>query len=240
MPLQKELTPSGPSAQLGSGAPDPSLDSALRTSLAPGLLFTPFNPAFPGRGPPEGSAQRLPGSPSEGRGLQISAETDPPLRNLAPKCWRLLCELPFRPLYSLPGRQDAEPPAGRRAHESYAHTRARELDVLPHPAGEAPHVPSHFSKPRREEGTNTRSLPASRAPSPLRPESGRQLTTSPGPDGGNGTRLRPRLLDSWRPGPCPLGCLPSPDSLLSPGPETDVGEGVGGGCPAGRTRGTGN
>lgn len=238
-----ELTPSGLSARLDSGTPDPSLDSALRTSLAPGLLFTPFNPAFPRSGPTRRVCPKAAWEPLRGAGApDLSRDRPAPPKSGSEvlKCCRLLCELPFRPLHSLPRRQDAEPLAGRRAHESYTRTRA--LDVLPQPAGEVPHVPLHFPKPRREEGTNTRSLPASRAPSPLRPESGRQLTTSPGPDGGSGTRppTPPRLLDSPRPGPGPLGSLPSPDSLFSPGPETDVGERVGGGCPAGRTRGTGN
>ena len=80
-----------------------------------------FQPSLPKARSTRGLCPRLPGSPSEGRGLQIPAEADPPLRNPAPKCWKLLCELPFRPLYLLPKTQDAEPQAVTRTHESHTH-----------------------------------------------------------------------------------------------------------------------
>lgn len=154
-----ELTPSGPNARLGSATPDPGLDSALRTSLAPGLLFTPFNPAFPRSGPTRRVCPKAAWEPLRGAGApDLSRDRPAPPKSGSEvlKCWRLLCELPFRPLYSLPRRQDAEPPAGRRAHESYTRTRA--LDVLPQPAGEAPHVPfTLFETPER--GGDQHALP---------------------------------------------------------------------------------
>lgn len=110
-------------------------DLPARPGTGTSVSVKSFQTSLPEAGPTRGLYPRLPGSPSEGRGLRVRTEAGPPLRNLAQKCWRPLCELLFPP-------QDAgcrnratgsHEGAGKRAH-----TQVQDRDALPRPAGEAP------------------------------------------------------------------------------------------------------
>lgn len=221
------LTSGGPRAWLGSGPPeDPSLDSALGGGAPPRKawhlerLLTPFDPAFPRPGPPEGSAQGCLGAPPRGGGSRSQQRQTRPSE--------------IRPLsagdYCVSFPSDRFIYSPRRRTQSHRQSRGRTKATHTSPGPGCPTAPggrsppslSTLCKPRRGEGTKTRSQPASRPLLPPQPDSGRTRRMSPGPDGGRWDALlyTRRGLGRIHSGPCPARIR------LSPGSETGVGEGA--------------
>lgn len=143
-PPRMGLNPGGPRARLSSGPPDLSPDPALRErgtsqpGLAPGWPVTP-----PGRAH-QRPLPKAAWEPLRGAGAPDPSRGRPAPQNLAPKCWRLLCEFPVPPLHFIYSPEEE----GRRGRatgrrQSRGHTDKHTSPGLGRPAaseGEAPQV----------------------------------------------------------------------------------------------------
>lgn len=144
VPPRMGLNPGGPRARLSSGPPDLSPDPALRErgtsqlGLAPGWPVTP-----PGRAH-QRPLPKAAWEPLRGAGAPDPSRGRPAPQNLAPKCWRLLCEFPVPPLHFIYSPEEE----GRRGRatgrrQSRGHTDKHTSPGLGRPAaseGEAPQV----------------------------------------------------------------------------------------------------
>lgn len=191
-----------------------------------------FQPSLPHPSPPEGSAGGCLGAPPRGGGSRSQQRQDRP-SEIQPQCYRLLCELPFLPLYLLPRTQDAEPQAVTRRHES-ARTRA----PGPGPGcrtaltGRSPPVSLRFVNPGGGRGPKCPPYPHADPSFPAQPDSGKRLRMFPGLDGGKWDAPRPPSKTPPWPRPCPLSGPSQPEVSSAPVPTLVWGRGLS--SPAGR------
>ena len=108
----------------GLWAPDPSLDSALRTRLAPGLRFTPFNPAFPRSGPTRRVCPKAAWEPLRGAGAPNLSRDRPAPPKSGPRSAGDYCvSFPSdRFIHSPGGRTQSHRQAGGRTKATHTHT----------------------------------------------------------------------------------------------------------------------